>query len=69
VAQDVIITGEDCGTLRGLSETALKNNEEVVETLYDRILGRVSCHDIYHPLTGELVVHAGEEIKEDVANN
>ena len=67
VAQDVIITEPDCGTLRGLSETALKNQEEVVETLYDRILGRVSCHDIYHPLTGELVVHAGEEIKEDVA--
>ena len=67
VAQDVIITEPDCGTLRGLSETALKNQEEVVETLYDRILGRVSCHDIYHPLTGELVVRAGEEIKEDVA--
>ncbi|HQZ76522.1 MAG: DNA-directed RNA polymerase subunit beta' [Bacteroidia bacterium] len=67
VAQDVIITEPDCGTLRGLSETALKNQEEVVETLYDRILGRVSCHDIYHPLTGELVVRAGDEIKEDVA--
>gem|GEM_PF-6551094 len=53
--------------MRGLSETALKNQEEVVETLYDRILGRVSCHDIYHPLTGELVVRAGEELKEDVA--
>jgi DNA-directed RNA polymerase subunit beta' len=67
VAQDVIITDEDCGTLRGLSETALKNQEEVVESLYDRILGRVSCHDIYHPLTGELVVRGGEEIKEEVA--
>ena len=67
VAQDVIITDEDCGTLRGLAETALKNNEEVVESLYDRILGRVSCHDIYHPLTGELIVYAGDEIKEETA--
>ncbi len=67
VAQDVIITEADCGTLRGLAETALKNNEEVVESLYDRILGRVSCHDIYHPLTGELVVRSGEEFSEDIA--
>ncbi len=68
VAQDVIITDEDCGTLRGLAETALKNNEEVVESLYDRILGRVSLHDIYHPLTGELLVESGTEINEDVAD-
>ncbi len=50
VAQDVIINEPDCGTLRGLTATALKNNEETVETLYDRILGRNSLHDIYHPL-------------------
>jgi DNA-directed RNA polymerase subunit beta' len=68
VAQDVIINEEDCGTLRGLAETALKNNEEVVESLYDRILGRVSLHDIYHPLTGELLVESGTEITEDVAD-
>jgi len=68
VAQDVIITDEDCGTLRGLGETALKNNEEVVESLYDRILGRVSVHDVFHPLTGELIVHAGLEITEDLAD-
>ncbi|MFM7078658.1 MAG: DNA-directed RNA polymerase subunit beta', partial [Bacteroidota bacterium] len=68
VAQDVIITDEDCGTLRGLAESALKNNEEVVETLYDRILGRVSVHDIYHPLTGEMIVESGREINEDVAD-
>jgi len=67
VAQDVIITDEDCGTLRGLAETALKNNEEIVESLYDRILGRVSVHDIYHPLTGELMIESGQEITEDVA--
>jgi len=67
VAQDVIITDEDCGTLRGLAETALKNNEEVVESLYDRILGRVSLHDIYHPLTGELLIDNVKEITEDVA--
>jgi DNA-directed RNA polymerase subunit beta' len=67
VAQDVIITEPDCGTLRGLAETALKNNEEVVESLYDRILGRVSVHNIYHPLTGELVIAAGSEFTEDIA--
>lgn len=67
VAQDVVVTEADCGTLRGLMATALKNNEEVVESLYDRILGRSSLHDIYHPTTGELIVKAGEEIHEDIA--
>jgi len=66
VAQDVIITDNDCGTLRGLAETALKNQEEVVESLYDRILGRVSLHDIYHPITGKLLVKSGSEITEDI---
>ncbi len=66
VAQDVIITDNDCGTLRGLAETALKNQEEVVESLYDRILGRVSLHNIFHPITGELMVKSGEEITEDI---
>jgi DNA-directed RNA polymerase subunit beta' len=68
VAQDVIINEVDCGTLRGLQMTALKNNEEVVESLYDRVLGRVSVHDVIHPNTGELLVNAGEEIKEDAAS-
>ncbi len=67
VAQDVIITEKDCGTLRGLTVTALKKNEEVVETLYDRILGRVTVHDVYHPLTNELIVKGGEEITEEIA--
>jgi len=67
VAQDVIINHEDCGTLRGLQMTALKNNEEVVESLYDRILGRVSVHDVFNPSTGEVIVGAGEEIIESVA--
>ena len=67
VSQDVIITEEDCGTLRGLIATELKNNEEVVVSLYERILGRVSVHDIPHPLTGELLVEAGEEITEEIA--
>ncbi len=67
VAQDVIITVEDCGTLRGLMAAALKKNDEVVEPLYDRILGRVSLNDVYHPLTGELIIKAGEEIKEEYA--
>jgi DNA-directed RNA polymerase subunit beta' len=68
VSQDVIITEDDCGTLRGLVATAIKNNEEIVESLYDRILGRTTVHDIYNPLTGELIISAGDEITEDVAN-
>ncbi|MEE4215709.1 MAG: DNA-directed RNA polymerase subunit beta', partial [Bacteroidales bacterium] len=67
VSQDVIIAEEDCGTLRGLVATAIKKNEEVVETLYERILGRTTVHDIYHPLTGELLVNAGVELTEDLA--
>ncbi|MBL7924525.1 MAG: DNA-directed RNA polymerase subunit beta' [Bacteroidia bacterium] len=67
VAQDVIITDPDCGTLRGLAMTALKNQEDVVESLYDRILGRVSVHNVMHPQTGELLVSSGEEINEDIA--
>jgi len=67
VAQDVIVSQDDCGTLRGLVATALKKNEEVVETLYDRILGRTTVHDIYHPLTGELIIEAGEELTEEIS--
>ena len=67
VSHDVIITEEDCGTLRGLVCTALKNGDEVISTLYERILGRVSVHDIIHPTTGELICSAGEEITEDKA--
>jgi DNA-directed RNA polymerase subunit beta' len=67
VAQDVIINLEDCGTLRGLVASALKNNEEVVASLSERILGRTTVHDIYHPLTGKLIIKSGEEIIEDVA--
>ena len=67
VSHDVIINEEDCGTLRGLVCTALKNGDEVISTLYERILGRVSVHDIIHPTTGELIVAAGEEITEDKA--
>ncbi|HMR28980.1 MAG TPA: DNA-directed RNA polymerase subunit beta', partial [Flavobacteriales bacterium] len=67
VAQDVVITTEDCGTLRGLVATALKKNEEVVESLHDRILGRTAVHDIHHPQTGELLVAGGEQITEDIA--
>jgi DNA-directed RNA polymerase subunit beta' len=68
VAQDVVINEEDCGTLRGLATSALKDNEEIVEPLFDRILGRTSLHDIYHPYTEELLVTAGVEIDEDIAN-
>ena len=67
VSHDVIITEEDCGTLRGLVCTDLKNNDEVIATLYERILGRVSVHDIINPTTGELLVAGGEEITEEVA--
>ena len=67
VAQDVIINEEDCGTLRGLQATAIKRNEEVVQSLYERILGRTSVHDIYNPLNNELIVKAGEEITEEIA--
>jgi DNA-directed RNA polymerase subunit beta' len=67
VSQDVIINEFDCGTLRGLIATAIKKNEEVVETLYERVLGRTTVHDVYHPLTGDLIIESGEEITEDIA--
>ena len=67
VSHDVIVTEEDCGTLRGLTCTAIKNNDEVIATLYERILGRVSVHDVIHPTTGEVLVEAGEEITEAIA--
>ena len=67
VSHDVIIDEEDCGTLRGLVCTALKNGDEVISTLYERILGRVSVHDIVNPQTGELIVAAGDEITESIA--
>ena len=65
VAQDVIISEDDCGTLRGITIAALKKNEEIVESLYDRILGRVTLHDIFHPNSGELIAKAGHELTED----
>ncbi len=67
VAQDVVINEKDCGTLRGLTISALKKNEDVVETLFDRILGRVTLHDVYDPETGEVIIEAGREINEAVA--
>jgi DNA-directed RNA polymerase subunit beta' len=67
VAQDVVITEEDCGTLRGIATSALKDNEDVIEPLADRIAGRTSVHDVYHPLTEELIVGVGEEITDEVA--
>jgi DNA-directed RNA polymerase subunit beta' len=68
VSQDVIINQNDCGTLRGLVATALKKNDEIVEPLLDRIIGRTSVHDIYHPDTETLIVNAGDIISEDVAD-
>ncbi len=68
VSHDVIITEEDCGTLRGLIATAIKDKDTVVESLGERILGRTSVHDIFNPLTGELIIKAGEEIREKEAD-
>ncbi len=67
VAQDVVVNEVDCGTLRGLNVSALKDNEEVVESLSERILGRVSVHDVYDPISDDLLVGSGEEITEEIA--
>jgi DNA-directed RNA polymerase subunit beta' len=67
VAQDVVITEEDCGTLRGIATSALKDNEDIIEPLADRIEGRTSLHDVYDPQTDELIVHAGDEITTEIA--
>jgi len=67
VAQDMIVVDEDCGGLRGVYTTALKDNEDIIEPLYDRILGRVSLHDVHDPVTGELLVAADQDIDEEVA--
>jgi DNA-directed RNA polymerase subunit beta' len=68
VAQDVVINEEDCGTLRGITVSALKDNEDVIEPLYDRILGRTSLHNVYDPVSDELLAEAGSIIDEDVAH-
>jgi DNA-directed RNA polymerase subunit beta' len=68
VSQDVIINADDCGTLRGLVATALKKNDEIVEPLSDRIVGRTSVHDIFHPDTNELIVNSGALISEEVGD-
>ncbi|PZP49755.1 MAG: DNA-directed RNA polymerase subunit beta' [Pseudopedobacter saltans] len=67
VAQDVVVTEEDCGTLRGISISALKDNDDIIESLADRIEGRTSLHDIFHPVTDELLIAAGAEITHDKA--
>ena len=67
VAQDVIVSSEDCGTLRGISVTALKKNEEVVEKLKERIVGRTSLQDVVDPVSGELLASAGEHISDVIA--
>ena len=67
VAQDVVINDYDCGTLRGLTVSALKKSDEIVESLYDRILGRVALFDVEDPNTNEVIVKEGEEINEDLA--
>src|SRR5205085_4435621 len=67
VAQDVVITEEDCGTLRGIATSALKDNEDVIEPLSDRIEGRTSLHDIYNPVNEQVLVAAGDAITNDLA--
>ncbi|MFT3844885.1 MAG: DNA-directed RNA polymerase subunit beta' [Lacibacter sp.] len=67
VAQDVVINDEDCGTLRGIATSALKDNEDIIEPLSDRIEGRTSLHDVYDPQSDELIVAAGEEISASIA--
>ena len=67
VSQDVVISEEDCGTLRGIATSALKDNEDIIEPLADRLEGRTSLHDVFNPITNELMVGAGEEIMIDVA--
>jgi DNA-directed RNA polymerase subunit beta' len=67
VAQDVVVTMEDCNTLRGFEVQALKENDEVIDSLFDRIVGRTSLLDIAHPDTEEVLVEAGEEITEEIA--
>ncbi len=67
VAQDVVITEEDCGTLRGIATSALKDNEDIIEPLADRIQGRTSLHDVFNPLTDELIIAAGDQITAEIA--
>lgn len=67
VAQDVVINEDDCGTLRGITMEALKDQDDVIEKLSERILGRVSVHDVFDPITGNIIVASGDEISEDIA--
>ena len=67
VAQDVVVNEVDCGTLRGIKVSALKENDDIIEPLSERILGRTSVHDIIDPITKELILLAGEEITEEIA--
>ena len=67
VAQDMIVSEEDCGTLRGLVVQALKDNDEIVEPLSERIVGRIAVHDVIDPLTDEMIIESGEEITDDIA--
>ena len=67
VSQDVIVTEEDCGTLRGIEVKSLKKNEEVIEDIADRIVGRTSLHDVYDPISGDILVKSGQMIDDTIA--
>ena len=69
VAQDVVVVEDDCETLRGIQISALKDNEDIVEPLSERILGRVSVHDVFDPLSGEMILESVQEITEEIAAN
>lgn len=68
IAQDVVVTDQDCGTINGINMTALKDGEEVVEPLGDRIRGRFTLERVHHPITGEVIVDVNEEISDDMAD-
>ena len=68
VSQDVIVNEHDCGTLRGIEVTALKKNEEIVETLGERILGRVALNDIIDPSSNEVILEGGKLIDEEIVS-
>jgi DNA-directed RNA polymerase subunit beta' len=68
VAQDVVVIETDCGSLRGIAISALKDNEDIVEPLSERILGRVSVHDVFDPLSNEMILASGQEITEEIAS-
>ena len=67
IAQDMVVNEEDCGTINGISYSAVKQGEEIVEPLRDRIVGRFTLERVKHPITGELIIDVNEEITDEIA--